>query len=82
MSSSQMISLAKDHIQKQNQIANDLRFLRPSSGGLPSLTEKVLYILCIEDIITKSTVGELFCQIYILRTFLAVFYIIRMEVTC
>lgn len=36
------ISLVKDQIQKQNQISNDLRFLRLSSGGLPSFTEKVL----------------------------------------
>lgn len=36
------ISLGKDQIKKQNQISNDLRFLRLSSGGLPSFTEKVL----------------------------------------
>lgn len=35
-------SFAKDQMQKQNQISNDLRFLRLSSGGLPLFTEIVL----------------------------------------
>lgn len=36
------ISLTKDQTQKQNQISDDLRFLRLSRHGLPSFTEIVL----------------------------------------